>query len=193
MLKGEIGSISLISLVQLCCQDKKTGRLLFFEGGDKIGEIVFQKGEIIAARKEELKGEEAFFQLLSLREGEFLFETGSPTLPREINMSCEHLLLEALRRQDEVQSSIEIVTSKLQENIEEIVKVSPAGKAEKLFSLCAKISSVLAGGKIKCVWLQGQDLVLLLPVADTLFKITASPKAVVEELLEKIERVLEEE
>ncbi|WP_456324146.1 DUF4388 domain-containing protein [Desulfonauticus submarinus] len=193
MLKGEIGSISLISLVQLCCQDKKSGRLLLFEGGDKIGEIVFQKGEIIAARKEELKGEEAFFQLLNLREGEFVFETESPTLPREINMSCEHLLLEALRKQDEVQSSIEAMTFKLRENIEEIVKVSPARKTERFFSLCAKISSVLAGGKIKCVWLQGKDLVLLLPVENTLLEITASPKAVVEELLEKIEKVLEEE
>jgi hypothetical protein len=192
MLKGEIGSISLVSLVQLCCQDKKSGRLLFLEGKDKIGEIVFHKGEIIAARKDELKGEEAFFQLLNLKEGEFLFETEVPKIPREINVPYEHLLLEAVRRQDEAQSYIEKIASTLKDNVEEIVKVSSPTKTERIFSLCAKINSLLSGGKIKCVWLRGEDLILLLPIENRLIEITASSKTVVEELLEKIERIWEE-
>jgi hypothetical protein len=67
----------------------------------KKGEILFCDGMIFDARFGEVLHEEAFYELLKLREGDFELDPNFRPSEQVIQVSPESLLLEGMRRFDE--------------------------------------------------------------------------------------------
>jgi hypothetical protein len=74
--------------------------LVITRDGEK-GTIYFNEGEVIHAECGEQKGEEAFYKILSWQDGEFVSKMGTISPIQTINYNWEHLLFEAMRRNDE--------------------------------------------------------------------------------------------
>jgi response regulator RpfG family c-di-GMP phosphodiesterase len=97
---GSLTEMSLPDIVQVLWHGRKTGSLKIRAGGEN-GEIHFVAGAIHNAMWGNLRGEEAFYAMLCLKEGDFLLDPTLEASPRVIQPSPEALLLEGMRRMDE--------------------------------------------------------------------------------------------
>src|SRR5690554_1634844 len=64
--------------------------------------IYFDRGQVIHAEFGELEGEDAVFTLFADERGAFEFRLGLPSPAKTIAVGTENLVLEAMRRLDEV-------------------------------------------------------------------------------------------
>jgi hypothetical protein len=92
--------MSLPDMVQILWHGRKTCALEIQARG-QAGSIFFADGQIVAARWEAREGEDAFFKMLTLREGDFRLDPNGRPTARTIHASPEALLLEGMRRLDE--------------------------------------------------------------------------------------------
>ncbi|MCA9646388.1 MAG: DUF4388 domain-containing protein [Polyangiaceae bacterium] len=99
-VSGSLIEMSLPDMVQVLWHGRKTGSLKIRAKGET-GEIHFVKGDIHNAMWGRLRGEEAFYSMLGLTEGDFVLDPNFVTNSRVINASPEALLLEGMRRLDE--------------------------------------------------------------------------------------------
>lgn len=99
-LSGSIRDMGLPEVIQVLGQTRKTG-VLRVSHGTRGGEVHLENGQIIFASFGSETGEESFFRILLLIEGEFVFDASAKPGPRVINASTESLLLEGMRRFDE--------------------------------------------------------------------------------------------
>jgi hypothetical protein len=83
---------------------RRTGKLLLYNA-DQRGEIFFKDGQVFDANLGEQKGEEAFYSLLELKDGNFRFMEGDAGIGRAVTMDTMGLLMEGLRRLDETSRS----------------------------------------------------------------------------------------
>lgn len=99
-VSGSLTEMSLPDVVQILWHGRKTCtvRLVTPEGS---GDVSFAEGQIIDAKLGGIRGEEAFYKLLTVHEGEFKIDTEAPTPEQTIDASPESLLLEGMRRLDE--------------------------------------------------------------------------------------------
>jgi response regulator RpfG family c-di-GMP phosphodiesterase len=99
-VSGSLREMGLPDMVQVLFHGKKSGslRIRASEGG---GEIHFHDGNVVNALWNELRGEDAFFAMLKLRDGEFGLDPAFKPTSRVIHTSSEGLLLEGMRRMDE--------------------------------------------------------------------------------------------
>jgi tetratricopeptide (TPR) repeat protein len=92
-LQGSISLLPLIDIVSLLNGNLKSGRLAV-SGPGAHGELYFQRGEIVHAR---LKGTEdgrgAFFRLMELRSGRYVFHNHLPNVKHTISDPLSILLL----------------------------------------------------------------------------------------------------
>jgi uncharacterized repeat protein (TIGR04076 family) len=101
--KGVLGKLSMITLPELAQtlnMSRRTGTLFLYTA-DQRGEIFFKDGQIHDARMGSEEGEEAFYSLLALKDGNFRFMEGEIDKARAITMDTMGLLMEGLRRLDE--------------------------------------------------------------------------------------------
>lgn len=99
-VSGSLVEMGLPDMVQVLFHGRKSGNLRI-RAREGNGEIHFQDGSVVNALWNEMRGEDAFYAMLKLREGEFgLDPTFKPT-SRVIHQSAEALLLEGMRRLDE--------------------------------------------------------------------------------------------
>jgi response regulator RpfG family c-di-GMP phosphodiesterase len=98
---GSLSEMSLGEVLQILTHGRKSGRLEI-RTRVELGELFFLEGEIMHAKFRGQSGAEAFFRLMTLREGDFSFDAavGLSEAPT-IHEPSESLLLEALRRIDE--------------------------------------------------------------------------------------------
>ncbi len=99
-VSGSLAELALPDLVQLLAQGRKTGKLSIDSPAGK-GEVQFAEGTIADAVFGKLRGEDAFYELLSVMEGDFSLDPSFTPTRRVIQGSAEGLLLEGLRRMDE--------------------------------------------------------------------------------------------
>ncbi len=99
-VSGSLGEMGLPDIVQVLFHGRKTG-CLRIRAQSNNGEIHFQSGNVINALWGTLRGNEAFFAMLKLAEGEFGLDPGFKPGARVIQESPEALLLEGMRRLDE--------------------------------------------------------------------------------------------
>jgi response regulator RpfG family c-di-GMP phosphodiesterase len=97
---GSLQEMGLPEMVQVLWYGRKTGSLKIRSGANS-GEIHFVAGAIFNALWANLRGEEAFFAMLSLNEGEFSLDPNFTAPQQVIQDSPEALLLEGMRRLDE--------------------------------------------------------------------------------------------
>jgi response regulator RpfG family c-di-GMP phosphodiesterase len=99
-VSGSLAEMGLPDMVQILWHGRKTCALKINARGS-MGEIDFAEGQIVHATWGTIKGEDAFYKMLTLREGDFRLDpTYTPSI-RSIHASPEGLLLEGMRRLDE--------------------------------------------------------------------------------------------
>ena len=106
-VSGSLSEMSLPEMVQVLWHGRKTGALRI-QAQKVNGEIHFSEGQIIHASWDQLVGEEAFYRMITLKEGEFRLETGGDLPQRTIMISPEALLLEGMRLLDEGRSNTNV-------------------------------------------------------------------------------------
>ncbi len=92
--------MGLPDMVQVLFHGRKSGNLRI-RAREGTGEIHFQEGNVVNALWNEMRGEDAFYAMLKLREGEFGLDPAFKPTSRVIHQSAEALLLEGMRRFDE--------------------------------------------------------------------------------------------
>jgi DNA-binding response OmpR family regulator len=98
--QGKVIGLQLTDIIQMNCLGRLTTALIITKDGER-GVIFLNEGEIIHAECGEQKGTDAFYKILSWQEGEFVSNTDLAPSAQTISQSWEHLLIEAMRRNDE--------------------------------------------------------------------------------------------
>ena len=99
-VSGNLREMGLPELVQVLVQGRKGGKLKIRAGND-LGEIHFAEGDVVNAFWGKLRGEEAFYAMLKLQDGDFGLDPSFKPQGRAITENAESLLLEGMRRMDE--------------------------------------------------------------------------------------------
>ncbi len=102
--KGVLGKLSMISLPELTqtiASNQRTGVLNLYQGESTAG-VWFADGQIVDATLGDLVGDEAFFAALTWEDGDFRFRPDEESPERRINADPMGLLMEGLRRLDEI-------------------------------------------------------------------------------------------
>ncbi|GAB4174174.1 MAG: hypothetical protein Kow00108_09060 [Calditrichia bacterium] len=101
--RGTVSDFQLPDIIQLNCLGRLTSALIIkHETGEGI--IYFKNGEIIHAETGEKEGEEAFYQIMAWKGGEFSVKRLMKPPKETILKSWQNLLLEGLRLADEADS-----------------------------------------------------------------------------------------
>ena len=98
--RGKIFGLQLTDIIQMNCLSRLTTALIVTRDGER-GIIYLNEGEIIHAECGEQKGTDAFYKILSWQEGEFVSNIGDTPSLQTIYQNWEHLLVEAMRRNDD--------------------------------------------------------------------------------------------
>jgi hypothetical protein len=103
-LKGTLAELPLTDLIEITSLGQKTGLLELFDGADQpAGTMSFQNGRLVGAQRGALTGEQAFYAILTLRDGSFAFDPEAPVVADgTLDAPTASLLIEGMRRVDEV-------------------------------------------------------------------------------------------
>ncbi len=99
-LDGNLEDFPLPDVLQLINMGSRTG-LLIITKNDSPAHIWFERGQAVHAEVGDLDGEKAVYETFNWREGRFTFETDAKTDLRTIELDCQNLIMEAVRRLDE--------------------------------------------------------------------------------------------
>ncbi len=100
-LEGNLQMMSLASIIQINCDERNQAQLTLNHLGQD-GMIFFKDGEMIHAESAGLTGDEAIYSLLGWEKGSFQLKMGTEPRQRTINKPWSGLLLEGMRRIDEM-------------------------------------------------------------------------------------------
>jgi hypothetical protein len=101
-LKGTLSELPLTALVEMTSLAGKTGRLLLYgPEGRLAGELAFDRGRLADAMYGELEPTRAFFALLGVQRGSFVFETADAIDHARCDLPTTSLLIDGMRRLDE--------------------------------------------------------------------------------------------
>jgi response regulator RpfG family c-di-GMP phosphodiesterase len=101
-VSGSLTEMSLPDMVQVLWHGRKTGALKI-RSASGAGEIHFVNGSIYNALFGNMRGEEAFYAMLGLSQGDFVLDPNFIAPQELFEKSPEALLLEGMRRLDEAQ------------------------------------------------------------------------------------------
>ncbi len=99
-IEGKLSQLSLADLIQVLSLNRKEGILKVSCGG-KEGKIYIKDGEIYDAILDTVRGEKAFYRLLTWKDGSFGFYPCPVGTPKRIKASTNNLVIEGLRQYDE--------------------------------------------------------------------------------------------
>jgi DNA-binding response OmpR family regulator len=103
---GSITGLQLPDLIQMNCLSQVT-TALYVRKDQREGCIYFEDGQITHAQIGALEGEEALFTILSWSSGSFRFVGGVKAPGITINTNWEYLLIEGMRKADEMSLALE--------------------------------------------------------------------------------------
>jgi len=98
--QGKVFGLQLTDIIQMNCLSRVTTALTFTKDSEK-GVIYLNEGEIVHAECGEVQGTDAFYKIMSWQEGEFISNIGIVSPLQTIHQSWEHLLVEAMRKNDD--------------------------------------------------------------------------------------------
>jgi len=101
---GTLAELALCDLVEITSLGGKTGVLdVAASDGTPAGSLAFRDGALVRASCGALTGERAFYALIGLREGSFVFDPElDPGVATGDDLPTGSLLMEAMRRVDEI-------------------------------------------------------------------------------------------
>lgn len=129
-IEGNIKDFPLIDVLNLLSFGNKTGVLVISgkKNDEPInGEIYFIGGKIVDALCGNKRGEEAFYSIFLMSEGNFSFKTQNISITPKIEKSFDNLLLEAIRKADE----IKVLYSKIPD-LSTILETNPNVEASEI-------------------------------------------------------------
>ncbi len=100
-VSGRLSQISLPDLLQMFAMNRRSG-VLHVEGGTVRGTIYLDTGKVVSSITGSAMGEKAFYRLISLQDGEFQFVPGLFETKGTIEGETHNLILEGVRRVDEM-------------------------------------------------------------------------------------------
>lgn len=106
MLKGNLKTISLPSLVQAICLEQRKAAL-YLENNGLEGVMYFDLGQIAHASLGGLIGDEAVIEMVGWEEGSFYISSYEVLPRRTITITWNQLLMEGMRKQDEKQLAMD--------------------------------------------------------------------------------------
>jgi CheY-like chemotaxis protein len=98
--QGKVFGLQLTDIIQMNCLSRVTTALTLTKDSEK-GVIYLNEGEIVDAECGEERGTDAFYKIMSWQEGEFVSNIGIVSPLQTIHQSWEHLLVEAMRKNDD--------------------------------------------------------------------------------------------
>jgi YesN/AraC family two-component response regulator len=98
--QGKVFGLQLTDIIQMNCLSRVTTALTFTKDSEK-GVIYLNEGEIVHAECGEEQGTDAFYKIMSWQEGDFVSNIGIVSPLQTIHKSWEHLLVEAMRKNDD--------------------------------------------------------------------------------------------
>ena len=102
-LSGGLDELGLADLVEMISMGAKSGRLeIAGERGAAAGWLAFHGGRLVGGACGALAGEKAFYGLLTLKAGTFFFDPQAQLDHETCDLRTETLLMEGMRRIDEV-------------------------------------------------------------------------------------------
>jgi predicted regulator of Ras-like GTPase activity (Roadblock/LC7/MglB family) len=122
-LEGSLNDLSLSSLIQLNCQEMNDVRITLQNRG-KEGVIFCSNGNIIHAATGSAIGDEAVFELLRWKTGDFRVVSNVKPPETTINRSWNTILLEGMQRIDEGEKAMEGKYSKLVNELKQTPSVT---------------------------------------------------------------------
>jgi len=99
-LDGNLEDFPLADVLQLINMGSRTGLLAIARNG-QTAQIWFERGQAVHAKVADMEGEKAVYETFNWREGRFTFDTDAVTDLRTIDLDCQNLIMEAVRRLDE--------------------------------------------------------------------------------------------
>jgi response regulator RpfG family c-di-GMP phosphodiesterase len=99
-LSGSVRDMGLPEVIQVLGQTRKTG-ILRVTQGPRGGEVQLDQGQVVHASFGSEEGEESFYRMLLMKDGDFVFDANAKPSKRTMEASTESLLLEGMRRIDE--------------------------------------------------------------------------------------------
>jgi CheY-like chemotaxis protein/predicted regulator of Ras-like GTPase activity (Roadblock/LC7/MglB family) len=176
---GRLSDFQLSDLIQMNCLGRLTNAI-FVENDDDRGIIYFEDGNIVHTEVDRLKGEAAFYEILSWQGGNFSIKKGLKAPEETIIKGWQSLLLEGLRRADEQRNPA----------VQEEMKIK--AKQSRIRSFLEKISVVKGVLFLAIIDREGFSLSSLV-TEDFKDKIDVSALSpVVSALIKQIETVVEE-
>ena len=103
---GSMSGLQLADLIQMNCLSQIT-TALEVRKDEREGTVWFEDGRITHARIDSLEGEEALFTILAWQSGSFKFLGGLKAERRTIEANWEYLLIEGMRKADEMNLALE--------------------------------------------------------------------------------------
>ncbi len=102
-LSGSLKDVMAVDLFQLINTSQKTGRVELLLQNGSTGEVLFNEGELVAARYGERTGKEAFFSLIGRDDGTFNFITGLTAEEKKLPVvgGFMSLVMEGMQKLDE--------------------------------------------------------------------------------------------
>lgn len=105
-LEGLLKEVDLVDVIQLIEMGRKTGMLLLESSGGP-GRVYFEQGDPTFAMTENWKGIEAFYTMLSWKEGRFKLDQKAVSIaPNMEHSGGQELLMEGVRLIDEMEESL---------------------------------------------------------------------------------------
>jgi hypothetical protein len=102
-LQAALGELRLSDVIEMTALGRKTGRLTVYgSDGREAASLSFRDGRVVAASCGPLKAERAFYAVLGLESGAFELDTGAAVDDEDCDLATTTLLLEAMRRIDEL-------------------------------------------------------------------------------------------
>lgn len=121
---GKVTDFQLSDLIQMNILGRMTAALVVTRS-DERGVIYFDEGNVVHAECGDVTGEHAFYRVLTWDDGKFEFRKGERPQKETISKGWQSLLLEGLRRKDEItpETKTQLKEESRQESLERIKNI----------------------------------------------------------------------
>jgi formylglycine-generating enzyme required for sulfatase activity len=112
-ISGRLENFPLLDVIQMACIARRDGRLEVRHKAET-GNVLLERGQIICVQTGQSMGEEALLEILCWETGRFVFSATrfGRLVERNIQGSWEHVLMEAVRKRDEIREGERIAIQK---------------------------------------------------------------------------------
>lgn len=150
MLTGNLKSFSLVSLLQICDTEQKSGGIILTSKNhsSSCGSIFFDHGAPVYAHYNSYRGLDAIKQIHVSSHHDFNFEEGQKIPERNVNVELNIIILECTRYKDECARHINLLRAELTQHFGQS-EVEILGEETTCMRSFSQLNNILSFRKIK--------------------------------------------